>query len=206
MSGQVGALQMANVYLTDTRSLSTGGKVYGPTCIWREKSYFLFLPVYIDIPYMAQIVKNLSAIQETRVWSLCREDSLEKGMATHSNVFAWESPWTEEPALHRVKSIRHDLATKPPQLVCVMMVLLSCHHLNWVPCGIRKYCFLLFWRFLETWALALIFIYVILSAMQKWVNFEPLAIGQVFFFFFWPALSNSEIPPWTLGHQVMNSC
>ena len=32
-----------------------------------------------------------------QVWSLGREDSLEKGMATHSNILAWRIPWTEEP-------------------------------------------------------------------------------------------------------------
>ena len=36
-------------------------------------------------------------VQETRVQSLSREDPLEEGMATHSNVLAWEIPWTEEP-------------------------------------------------------------------------------------------------------------
>ena len=42
-------------------------------------------------------VKNLPAMQETRVWSLGREDPLEKEMATHSNSLAWRIPWTEEP-------------------------------------------------------------------------------------------------------------
>jgi len=42
-------------------------------------------------------VKNLSAKQETRVRSLGQEDPLEKGMATHSNIFAWRIPWIEEP-------------------------------------------------------------------------------------------------------------
>ena len=46
---------------------------------------------------MAQTVKNLPARQETQVQSLDQEDSLEKGMATHSIVLAWEIPWTEEP-------------------------------------------------------------------------------------------------------------
>ena len=35
-------------------------------------------------------------MQETQVWSLGLEDPLEKGMATHSSIFAWEIPWTEE--------------------------------------------------------------------------------------------------------------
>ena len=46
---------------------------------------------------MAQIVKNLPAIQETQVRPLGQEDPLEEGMATHSSIFAWEIPWTEEP-------------------------------------------------------------------------------------------------------------
>ena len=46
---------------------------------------------------MAQIVKNLPAIQETQVQSLDREDSLEKGMVTHSSILAERIPWTEEP-------------------------------------------------------------------------------------------------------------
>ena len=46
---------------------------------------------------VVQMVKNLPAMQETRVRSLGREDVLEKGMATHSKILAWEIPWTEEP-------------------------------------------------------------------------------------------------------------
>ena len=46
---------------------------------------------------VVQTVKNLSAVQETRVWSLGREDPLEKGMATHPSILAWRLPWTEEP-------------------------------------------------------------------------------------------------------------
>ena len=44
------------------------------------------------------MVKNLPAMQDTRVQSLGQEDPLEKGMATHSSILAWEIPWTEEPA------------------------------------------------------------------------------------------------------------
>ena len=46
------------------------------------------------------VVKNPPAIQETQdmqVWSLSQEDPLEKEMATHSSIFAWRIPWTEEP-------------------------------------------------------------------------------------------------------------
>ena len=43
------------------------------------------------------MVKNMPAMQETRVQSLDQEDPLEKGMATHSSILAWRIPWTEEP-------------------------------------------------------------------------------------------------------------
>ena len=46
---------------------------------------------------MAQMAKNLPAMQETGVRSLGWEDPLEKAMATHSSTLAWKIPWTEEP-------------------------------------------------------------------------------------------------------------
>ena len=49
-----------------------------------------------DFP-VAQMVKNLPAMQETRVRSLGWEDALKKEMATHSSTLAWKIPWTEEP-------------------------------------------------------------------------------------------------------------
>ena len=60
---------------------------------------------------VAQMVKNLSAIRESWVRSLGQEDSLEKGMVTHSSILAWRIPWTEEPG--RLQSsgsqrVRHD--------------------------------------------------------------------------------------------------
>ena len=46
---------------------------------------------------MAQMVKRLPAMRETQVQSLGWEDPLEKEMATHSSILAWEIPWTEKP-------------------------------------------------------------------------------------------------------------
>ena len=46
---------------------------------------------------VAQLVKNLPAVQETSVQFLGREDPLEKEMATHSSILAWRIPWTKEP-------------------------------------------------------------------------------------------------------------
>ena len=52
---------------------------------------------------MAQRVKRLSAMQDTRVRLLSREDPLEKEMATHSSTLAWKIPWMEKPGrLHTV--------------------------------------------------------------------------------------------------------
>ena len=53
---------------------------------------------------IAQLVKNLPTMQETRVQSLGWEDPLEKDMATHSSILAWRIPWTEEP--DRLESTR----------------------------------------------------------------------------------------------------
>ena len=59
--------------------------------------YFtIFPPVYL-ITLLAQSVKNLPAMQETWVQFLGWEDTLEKEMATHSNILVWKIPWTENP-------------------------------------------------------------------------------------------------------------
>ena len=53
--------------------------------------------IYPMASLVAQMVKNLPAIQETLVQSLAWEDPLEKGMTTHSSIPAWRISWTEEP-------------------------------------------------------------------------------------------------------------
>ena len=56
-------------------------------------------------------VKNPPAMQQTLVGSLVLEDPLEEGMATHSNVLAWKTPWIAEPGgLQSIGSqkVRHD--------------------------------------------------------------------------------------------------
>ena len=52
------------------------------------------------------MVKNLPAMQEKQVQSLDQEDLLEKEMATHSSILAWEIPWTEEPGRLQPKGVR----------------------------------------------------------------------------------------------------
>ena len=57
-----------------------------------------YLYLYIEwASLVAQTVKCLTAMQETRVRSLGGEDPLEKKMATHSSILARKTPWTEEP-------------------------------------------------------------------------------------------------------------
>ena len=71
-----------------------------------KKNYYLFIFCLV-----AQRLKRLPPMLETRVRSLGREDPLEKEMVTHSSILAWRIPWTEESGgLHAVESqrIRHD--------------------------------------------------------------------------------------------------
>ena len=56
-----------------------------------ETGKYLYIASLVD-----QVVKNLPEVQETGVWSLGWEDSLEKEMAIHSSILAWEILWTEE--------------------------------------------------------------------------------------------------------------
>ena len=60
---------------------------------------------------VAQMVKNLPAMQETWVQSLGREDPLENEMATHSGILTWRIPWTEEPG--RLQSTGSQSQTQP---------------------------------------------------------------------------------------------
>ena len=68
-------------------------------------------------PGKESVVKNLPVMQEIQVQSLGQEDPLEKEMATHASILAWEIPWIEElGGLHSMGSqrVRCDLVTKPP--------------------------------------------------------------------------------------------
>ena len=72
---------------------------------------------------MTQMVKNLPAMQETRVQSLGPEDPLEKGMATHSSILAWRIPWTEKPRELQSMGCKESDTTKQQLLfiqVCVL--------------------------------------------------------------------------------------
>ena len=54
--------------------------------------------LYISLGFhVAQTVKNLPAVQKSRVGSVGWEDPLAEGMATHSSILAWRVPWAKEP-------------------------------------------------------------------------------------------------------------
>ena len=68
------------------------------------------IPSGLDAFLVAQMVKNLPAMQETWIQSLGWEDPLEKRMLTHSCILAWRIPWTEEPG--RLQSIASQSQTQ----------------------------------------------------------------------------------------------
>ena len=106
----------AVTWLMELETLSLLWKVRKRACIWpaEEEALWLTAPsrliavfpqrkvwellpeVGIGPSLVVQMVRNPSAMWEAQVRSLGWEDPLEKGMATHSSILAWRSPWTEE--------------------------------------------------------------------------------------------------------------
>ena len=83
----------------------TSAGMFSNTAIYKVLSlFFLFERMHIKElllrlwapSLVAQMVKNLPAVQETWVRSLVQEDPLEKGMTTHSSILAWRIPWMEK--------------------------------------------------------------------------------------------------------------
>ena len=100
------------------------------------------------ISLVAQMVKHLPAMQETRVQSLGREDPLEKEMAIHSCTLAWKIQWTEEPERLQCmgsQRVGHDWATSVTHSLTVqpgfpiLQHLLECAqtHIRWVSNAIQ---------------------------------------------------------------------
>ena len=86
--------------------------------IWRTAPNKCLLPPPTRASLIAQMVKNLPAVWETWVQCLGQKDSLEKGIATHSSILAWEIPWTEESGGLQsmgLKRVGHDIMTKQQQ-------------------------------------------------------------------------------------------
>ena len=83
--------------------------------IQRWFSYIIIIYSFVLGSFLvAQMEKNLSAVQDPRVQTLSWEDPLERGMATHSSILAWRIPWTEEPGRLQsmgLQRVRNDWAT-----------------------------------------------------------------------------------------------
>ena len=89
--------QKLALHYSELQSFITSGYL---SIVLKNNQNTLFQEVQFDwslewASLVAQNVKNLSAMQETRVGSLGWEASLEKGRATHSSILAWRIPWTE---------------------------------------------------------------------------------------------------------------
>ena len=79
---------------------------------------------YRGFPLVAQTVKHLPVMRETWVWSLGREDPLEKGTATDSSTLAWRTPWMENPG--RLQSMGCKESDKPERLNFLSFLSLLC--------------------------------------------------------------------------------
>ena len=120
-------IKTANLELTKSLIVHTTLTVFGASSPLRFPSLFCPNPYPLAVficsfpstnKYGGSDGKALPAMQETRVRFLGLEDPLEKEMATHSSILAWKIPWTEEPGELQcmgLQTVRHNLATKPPQ-------------------------------------------------------------------------------------------
>ena len=124
---------------------------------------------------VAQRLKCLPPMWETRVWSLGHEDPLEKEMATHSSILAWRIPWTEEPGgLQSTGSqrVRHDWVTLLTYLEEIKL-------LYFVICNNLDFLSILIWKKIIN--------SLRISNLASWGNSMAIKdTGSFFaFFFFW---------------------
>ena len=85
-----------------------------------SSSFYHILIYWVGLHRWLSWLSTLSAVQETQVQSLGQEGPLEKEMATHSSILAWQIPWTKKPGgLQSMGSqrVEHDWVTKPPPRV-----------------------------------------------------------------------------------------
>ena len=128
LMGSVGQAQCLSctLFLTSTNLLcphSRGFSDHRTVLQWQrvrspsvDSAPDLYLGEYLGnrvISLVAQRVKRLPTIQETRVQYLGREDPLEKEMATHSSTLAWKTPWTEEPGRLQSMGSKESDMTEP---------------------------------------------------------------------------------------------
>ena len=94
-----------------------GWRGSNPVIFWWTKTLYRRGYTNSKASLVAQLVKNLPAMQKTWVRSLGQEDPLEKEVATHSSILAWRIPWTEKTGRLQCmgsQKVGHDWVTKPP--------------------------------------------------------------------------------------------
>ena len=94
------------LYSVQFHILPSTGSHYSETCVLSYACFHIFF-----FTMLAQMVKNLPAVQETQVQSLGQEDPLQKGMATHSSILAWKTPWTRELQSMGLQRVGHNSVT-----------------------------------------------------------------------------------------------
>ena len=87
---------MLALWKTNLDSILKSRDITFPTKVFIVKAMVFPVVMYGCASLVAQMVKHLPAMQETRVRSLGLEDPLEKEMATHSSILTWRIPWTAE--------------------------------------------------------------------------------------------------------------
>ena len=87
-------------FLSVPSHIFLNSRLFPDTSFYLQKFQYVplknYVPLFLASP-VAQMIKNLPAMQGTWVRSLGQEDALEKGMAAHCSILAWKIPWTEEP-------------------------------------------------------------------------------------------------------------
>ena len=91
------AFKSIELSLWRQKKLTEGEVINSKHDKWRKRKTNIHVSI-LGASLVGQMVKNLSAMQETQVWFLVWEDPLKKGMATHDSILTWRTPWIEEPA------------------------------------------------------------------------------------------------------------
>ena len=144
---------------------------------------YTYIHSYLDS--VAQLVKNLPAVQETQVWSLGQEDPLGKEMATHSSTLPWEIPWTEEPG--RLQSIGSQESDTTVRLTFFLFFWFYSHigHyrvLSRVPCTIGDSSYSLFIPSTPTFPLVILSLFS--TSVSLFLFFVNIFIYTIFFRFY----------------------
>ena len=148
---------------------------------WSENAAFKKLSFYdlsmlIRASLVAQTVKKLLAIQETWVWSLDRDDLLEKEMATHTSVLAWRISWTEEPCGLQsmgLQRVEHNCANNA--LIFMMIHVDLVHPVQQLCILLNEYIRIyIFFLFMDTFVHYLYFYYVIYAFIQLKIMLQYL--------------------------------